>query len=50
MKPSKINHSNKKDVKSRHPNALTEITIENALKGMGLGKPIENVSDFVKSI
>jgi hypothetical protein len=48
MRPLKTNHPAKKIGKSKIPNALTAITIENAHKGVGLGKPIKNVKDFVK--
>lgn len=36
--------------KSKIPNSLTAKTIENARKGIGLGKPIEDISDFINSI
>jgi len=32
------------------PNALTAETIEKAHKGIGLGEPIKNINDFVKSL
>jgi predicted subunit of tRNA(5-methylaminomethyl-2-thiouridylate) methyltransferase len=32
------------------PNALTAKTIENAHKGIGLDKPIKNVSDFINGL
>jgi len=38
------------DIGSTTPNALTVKTIENAHKGIGLGKPIKNINDFVKSL
>jgi len=31
-------------------NALTAKTIEDAHKGIGLGKPIKNVDNFIKSL
>jgi hypothetical protein len=39
-----------KNAKNSIPNALTAETIEKAHKGIGLGKPIKNINDFVKSL
>jgi len=39
-----------KSAKSAVPNALTIKTIEDAHKGIGLGEPIKNISDFIKSL
>lgn len=39
-----------KSTKKSTPNALTKETIENAHKGIGLGKPIKDINDFVKSL
>jgi hypothetical protein len=50
MKPSKTSQPNKKIGKSKIPNSLTVITIENARSGIDLGEPIKNVRDFVKSL
>jgi hypothetical protein len=36
--------------RSKTPNALTVKTIEDAHKGVGLGKPITDIDDFVKSV
>ena len=44
IKKAEISKSSKK------PNALTAKTIDNAHKGSGLDKPIENVEDFIKSL
>jgi len=43
-----ISTTQKKDKGSA--NALTASTIEDAHKGIGLGKPITNINDFVKSL
>jgi hypothetical protein len=32
------------------PNSVTKKTIENAHKGIGLGKPINDIKGFIKSI
>jgi hypothetical protein len=46
-----ISTTQKKDKGSANsPNALTASTIEDAHKGIGLGKPITNINDFVKSL
>jgi hypothetical protein len=45
-----INNDVVKNVKNNVPNALTAETIEKAHKGIGLGKPIKNIDDFVKSL
>ena len=39
-----------KNEKNATPNALTAETIDNARKGIGLGEPIKNIGDFVKSL
>ena len=39
-----------KKPKSKPPNTLTVKTIEDAHKGIGLGKPIEDISGFVNSL
>ncbi len=39
-----------KSAKGTVPNALTLETIEKAHKGIGLGEPIKNIDDFVKSL
>jgi len=36
--------------KAKTPNALTAKTIKNAEQGIGLGEPITNISDFIKSL
>ncbi len=36
--------------KSKTPNALTIETIENAHKGIGLDKPIKNISNFIDGL
>jgi hypothetical protein len=36
--------------KNSAPNKLTAETIENAHKGIGLGKPITDIDDFVRSL
>lgn len=36
--------------KSNVPNALTAKTIEDAHNGIGIGDPILNIDDFVKSL
>jgi len=37
-------------VKAKTPNALTAKKIKNAEQGIGLGEPITNISDFIKSL
>jgi hypothetical protein len=32
------------------PNKLTAKTIKNARKGIGLGRPITNIDEFIKSL
>jgi len=40
-----------KDSKSTNsPNALTKKTIEDAHRGIGLGEPIIDIKDFIKSL
>jgi hypothetical protein len=36
--------------KNNTPNTLTIETIENAHRGVGLDKPIKNISDFIKNL
>jgi len=39
-----------KTAKASNPNKVTAKTIEDAHKGIGLGKPINNIDDFVRSL
>jgi hypothetical protein len=39
-----------KSTKPHIPNALTAKTIEDARKGIGVGKPITNIKDYVNSL
>ena len=40
----------KKSKRANTPNTLTAKTIEDAHKGIGLGGPITDIDDFIKSI
>jgi hypothetical protein len=42
-----FNATNKDFDKKTMPNALTKKTIEDAHNGIGLDKPIKNISDFI---
>jgi cysteine synthase len=42
-----FNATNKDLDKKNTPNALTKKTIEDAHNGLGLDKPIKNISDFI---
>jgi hypothetical protein len=50
MASTVINIQEKRIIEGLVPNALTAKTIEKAHKGIGLGKPIKNINDFVKSL
>jgi len=39
-----------KSTKPHVPNALTAKTIEDARKGIGVGKPITNIKDYINSL
>ncbi|WP_159440683.1 hypothetical protein [Mucilaginibacter sp. OK098] len=39
-----------KSTKPHVPNALTAKTIEDARKGIGVGKPITNIKDYLNSL
>ena len=50
MKSQSINIKDKKNVKSKIPNALTKKTIEDAHKGIGLGETIKDLKAFLESL
>lgn len=51
LKELGVTINTEKKVKSNTtPNSLTIKTIEDAHKGIGLGKPIKNITDYIQSL